>query len=193
MPFSAFKFASNLMGVCKILFYPEHQASSSSGTKSCYTRLNCNFAVGAEMKGPPQSTVDKYSARVFENLKDGISIISTWFDCFLTNEMPNTYSVYVMIDMQNVMPVRNISLVSQSNGIVTSLFQDILIFVGNYVDEQAMDEKNFDLLELVGKTKPVQVVGERQSFVFDPPKFVRYVVLHKTVHNRIQICDIEIS
>ena len=145
------------------------------------------------MKGPPQSTQDKYSSRVFENLKDGISIISTGFDCFLTDVLPNTYSVYVMIDMQNVLPVRNISLVSQSNSVIPSLFQDILIFVGNYVDEEAMAEKNFDLLELVGKTKPVQVVGERQSFVFDPPKFARYVVFHKTVYNRIQICDIEIS
>ena len=57
-------------------------------------------------------------------------------------------SLYVMIDMKKVVPVRNISLTSQPNIIASSIFQDILVFVGNSVNEEAMDQGNFDLLRL---------------------------------------------
>ena len=176
----------------KILVYPGHQANPSGGTKSCYTRMNVNLAVGAEWKGPPQTADTRYESRTFENLKDGISINSTNDDCFYTDPMGSN-SLYVMIDMKKIVPVRNISLTSQPNIIASSIFQDISVFVGNSVDEEAMDQGNFDLLQLVGKTIPVQVIGETQSIVLNQPKYVRYVIFHKSGTNRLQICEVEVS
>ena len=137
--------------------------------------MNVNSAVGTEWKGSPQSTGLEFESRNFENLKDGISINSTDGDCFYTDLMGST-TLYVMIDMKNVVPVRNISLTSQPNITKSILFQDILVSVQNSVDEEAMDQGNFDLLRLVGKTIPVQVIGETQSIVLDQPKYVRYVI-----------------
>ena len=174
----------------KILVYSGHQVSSTGGTKSCYTRLGINFAVGAEMKGPPTSTV--YSTRKIENIMDGIYISNPGLDCYITKEMSNV--LYVLIDLIKVRPVRNISLLSQpSPSSIHKFFGDILIFTGNEIDEEAMDNGDFSLLELVGVTKPVIDSPERQSFGLVEPKFVRYVILQKTVFLLFQICDIEIS
>ena len=156
---------------------------SSGGTRSCYTRLKINYAIGANLKGPPQSNNTILNRRTFENLKDGITVFDVNEDCFITDSME--IPIYVMIGMKKERLVKNISLISQSN--------QIEIFVGNSIDENAMDEGNFDLLELIGIIKPVQVVGESQIFVLDQPKSVQYVVLHKTLTNRLQVCDVIIS
>ena len=173
----------------KILLYSGHQASSSGGTKSCYTRLGINFAVGSEMKGPPTST--EYSTATIENIMDGIYVSNAGLDCYATVETSNV--LYVLIDLTKVVPVRNISLLSQPNPTYIHKFHDISIFTGNEIDEEAMDNGDFSLLELVGMTKPVKNTPERQSFGLAEPKFVRYVILQKNVFLKLQICEIEIS
>ena len=160
---------------------------SSGGTRSCYTRLKINYAIGANWKGPPHSD----NRRILDNLKDGITVFDMNEDCFISDQL--SIPLYVMIDMKREKLVNNISLTSQPNKIASHLFQDIEIFVGNSIDEKAMDEGNFDLLELIGITKSVQVVGETQIFVLDLPKSVQYVVLHKTGYIKLQVCDIIIS
>ena len=173
----------------KILVYSGHQASSTGSTKSCYTRLGINFAVGAEMKGPPTSV--RFPTRTIENIRDGIYIFNADLDCYLIDQTSNV--LYVIIDLTKVVPVRNISLMSQPGFNSIRQFHDILIFTGTEIDEDAMDNGDFSLLELVGVTKPVIDSPERQSFAVAKPKFVRYVILQKTVYPRIQICDVEIS
>ena len=176
----------------KILVYPGHQANPSGGTKSCYTRMNVNLAVGSKWKEPPQDTGTGFELRTFENLKDGISINSVNDDCFVTVPMCSN-TLYVIIDMKKAIPVRNISITSQPNIIASNIFQDISVFVGNNVVEEAMDQGNFDLFQLVGKTIPVQVIEETQSIVLDQPKYVRYVIFHKSGTNRLQLCEVEVS
>ena len=173
----------------EILVYPKHTVSSSDRSKSCYTRLRINFAVGAEIKGPP--TTEFHETKHIENIVDDMNIFSMAQDCY--KSIDTDYPLYVMIDLKTVVPVRNITLFSQFNMIASYLFQDVLVFVGNDVDEDAMGEGNFDLMELVGITKPVKILSERQSFAFDQIKFVRYVVLQKTVNMQIQICGLEIN
>ena len=69
-PLSCFD-GENYCELSKIFVHP----GSSGGTRSCYTRLKINYAIGANWKGPPQSNNTILNRRTFENLKDGITVL----------------------------------------------------------------------------------------------------------------------